>query len=559
MRTWSLASVVLLASFPLFTRAAPVDNNPPPGWWRDATFYEIFVRSFADSQTGPLAGDGIGDLQGAIEHLDYLNDGKNGAQSLGVNALWLMPVQPSPSYHGYDVSDYFSVNPHYGDVALMKRFVAEAHRRGIRVIVDFVLNHASSEHPLFRDAISGDPARAAKARPFFRFATIPENIVGPWSQRVWHPSGDEFYYGVFGSDMPDWNFRSAAVTDHHRRAAEFWLREIGVDGFRLDAVRYFYEDGDELQDTRETEQWLHDFTGYCHSIKPGAFVIGENTSDMREVARYLRGRALDSAFEFDLAKATVESIRLRVPGLLRQTLDRLLALYEADSPWATLVDNHDQERVLSQLAGNDASARLAAQLLFTLPGVPFVYYGEELGLSGLKPDPELRTPMPWTAEVPNAGFASPLAKPWHAVAGEFRSRNVATESADSASFLNLYRRLIRLNAASPALRHGRPLAVAADDRKIYAAMRESDRDAILVLANFDRTTRPCPVLQLRRSAIPGTWKAAEVMAAATITPPELTAEGGFAAWKPLAQLAPESVYLIHWTAPGEDRPDPARR
>ena len=142
---------------------------------------------------------------------------------------------------------------------------------------------------------------------------MPEQIVGPWEQRAWHPAGDQFYYGVFSPAMPDWNFRNPAVTEHHRRTAAFWLKEIGVDGFRLDAVRYFIETGDELQDTEETRQWLREFTAYCHELKPGAFVVGEDTARSREIARCIRSGSLDSAFEFDLSKAIYESIRLRTP------------------------------------------------------------------------------------------------------------------------------------------------------------------------------------------------------------------------------------------------------
>jgi glycosidase len=526
---------------------APVDTNPPAGWWRDATFYEIFVRSFADAKTGKLAGDGIGDLEGLIEHLDYLNDGHGAAgSSLGINAVWLMPIQPSPSYHGYDVTDYFAVNPQYGDVDLMKRFVAEAHRRGIRVIIDLVLNHCSSQHPLFRDAVSGDPARAGRARPQFRFAPVPEQLYGPWGERVWHPENDEFYYGVFSSEMPDWNFHDAAVTDHHRRCAEFWLRDVGVDGFRLDAVPYFYEDGDRMQDAPETRQWLRDFTAYCHTIKPGAFVVGEDSANMRNVAAYIRGRSLDSAFEFDLAKATVEAIQLRTPGILMRAVQTLETLYDGDAAWSTFLSNHDQERIFSQLGSDPGKARLAAKLLFTFPGVPFIYYGEELGEAGRKPDPELRTPMHWTGDEPNAGFTSADVKPWHVITGDPAQVNVASESADRDSLLALYRRLIRLNASSPALRHGAPLNVTTSDRHVYATMRQTPDEAVLVLANFDPEPKRGPAVSVEKSGVRPNWVAHEEIEQATIAPGAWNADGGFSNWLPIAELAPESLYVIQW-------------
>ncbi len=550
-----LRQIAAVAAFIVSATAWPAPtptsaDDPPVGWWRDATFYEIFVRSFADSTSGPLANDGIGDLQGLIDHLDYLNDGRGASgHSLGVNALWLMPIQPSPSYHGYDVSDYFAVNPQFGDLALIKRFVAEAHRHGIRVIIDLVLNHASSQHPLFQQAISRDPAKAAAARPYFRFAELPEQLTGPWGNRVWHPINDEFYYGIFSSDMPDWNFRYPGVTEHHRKVADSWLREVGVDGFRLDAVRYFYESGEELQDTEETRQWLRDFTSYCHAVKPGAFVIGEDTAEVREIAQVIRGGSLDSGFEFNLAHATIEAVRLKTPGILTQELRWLREQYGNDSPWAVFLTNHDQERTLTQLDGNVGETRLATELMFTLPGVPFLYYGEELGMRGAKPDPELRTPMPWTAAAPNAGFTAPNVKPWHALTNDVAHVNVAVEDADPHSMLALYRRLIRLNASSPALRHGVSLAVAANERKVYACMRETDDEVVLVLANFADAPQSGAQLTLEHSRLRSGWPMHEELAGAAPTAPVITAAGGFRDWTPLAQLAPKTAYVIRWRAP----------
>ncbi|PTX91007.1 alpha-amylase family glycosyl hydrolase [Opitutus sp. ER46] len=531
--------------------ATPAPDDPPVGWWREATFYEIFVRSFADARTGPLAGDGIGDLQGAIERLDHLNDGRGAAgTSLGVNAVWLMPIHPSPSYHGYDVTDYFAVNPQYGDIALMKRFVAEAHRRGIRVIIDFVLNHSSSAHPWFVAALAdGTLPGGQKARELFRFAPLPEQLAGPWGQWVWYPAGRDFYYAVFSPDMPDWNFRHPAVTAHHRRAAAFWLRDVGVDGLRLDAVRYFCETGDALQDTEETRQWLREFTAYCHQVKPDAFVIGENTADMREVTRNLRGGSLDSAFEFDLAKATIQAVRLETPGILQQALTQLGQLYGNDAPWATILTNHDQERAITQLGGDLARTRLATAVLFTLPGVPFVYYGEELGLRGAKPDPELRTPMPWTPESPHAGFTPAGVAPWHPLTAAIATENVATQEADPHSMLALYRRLVRLNANSPALRHGQPVAVTGNDRSVYATLRQTPAEVVLVIANFTARPRPGPQLSAVVSCIQVGWTATELLQGAAVAAVQTNAQGGFAQYAPLAELAPLTLYVVRWRAP----------
>jgi glycosidase len=545
LQIFAAASIVYCVTLQTGAAAA---NDGPVRWWKDAVFYEIFVRSFADATDGPLSGDGIGDFQGLIERLDYLNDGGGeNSKSLNVDAIWLMPIHPSPSYHGYDVMDYFAVNPQFGDIELFKRFLAEAHRRGIRVIIDFVPNHASSQHPLFRKAVTGSPD--GNVRGYFRFADMPQELFGPWEQRAWHPSNaadGSFFYGVFSSDMPDWNFHDPRVTDHHHRAAKFWLEEIGVDGLRLDAVRYLHEVGEALQDTAETRQWLKEFTAYCHSVKPDAFIIGENTAHMPEVARSILGGSVDSSFEFDLARATIESVRLRTPQILSRALRQLEKLYGMERPWATLLTNHDQERTRTQLGGSESMTRLATKLWLTLPGVPFLYYGEELGMQAAKPDPDLRTPMPWTGKAPNAGFAREDVKAWKPPQADFPMVNVATQSGEPDSMLGLYRRLVRLNQSSPALRHGKTVTLETTDRGVYAEMRETVDEVILVLGNFSEAAKRGVGLSADKTGIRPEWTLKEEVEGTRIAAPDLTASGGFTAWHPLPELAPESVYVLRW-------------
>ncbi len=479
LRSWFLVGASLLAiSVPLRADVTAAAKAPAP-WWRDATFYQIFVRSFADSTTGPLANDGIGDVQGLIEKLDYLNDGDATTNTdLGVSALWLLPISPSPSYHGYDVTDYFAVNPAYGDVALFKRFVAEAHRRGIRVIIDLVLNHASAEHPLFKQAMREDAPPAES--DVFRLSPAAQQNAGPWGDRCWHYRDGIFYYGVFDSGMPDWNFRNPVVTAHHRRVAAFWLKEVGVDGFRLDAVRYLFEHGDSLQDLPETKRWLRQFADYSRELKPDVFIIGEAWSDTDEAASYVTRAGLDSTFEFDLAKATIESAAFDSPTIFSKRIDRARTAYPSPV-FGTFLANHDQERTLTQLGGDLAKARLAAMLQFTAPGIPFIYYGEEIGMQGKKPDPDLRTPLQWTAG-PNAGFTT--GKPWHPVNPDHSKVNIAAQSTAPDSHLSLYRELIRLRPKSHALRAGTPVVgFSYEPRGVYADLRESPTDIVLVVVN----------------------------------------------------------------------------
>ena len=225
------AFAALWAALALAPAAAAQEPIPrdTADWRRGAVCYEIFVRSFYDSD-----GDGVGDLNGLIEKLDYINDGTADAtRDLGARCIWLMPIVASPSYHGYDATDYYRVEPDYGTNDDFWRLIAEAHRRGIRVLVDMVLDHASSEHPFFKHALLHGNS---PYRDWFRWSQTDPGIAGPWGQQVWHrsPVRDEYYYGIFWHGMPDLNYGHPAVRAEAARIATFWLDTMGADGFRLD-------------------------------------------------------------------------------------------------------------------------------------------------------------------------------------------------------------------------------------------------------------------------------------------------------------------------------------
>jgi glycosidase len=481
---------------------APATTGPVPAavapaaaeaaWWTDRVFYEIFVRSFADSTTGPLANDGIGDLQGLIERLDYLNDGDPATTSdLGITGIWLMPISPSPSYHGYDVTDYYGINPQYGTMEDFKRFLDEARRRGIRVVVDLVLNHSSSEHPRFRRALRGDP----EYRDWYIF--VPPDRVpqtrGPWDQQVWQKMDGQFFFGIFWSGMPDLNYRNPAVTAEAYRIADFWLKDVGVDGFRLDAVRHLIEDGDVMNDTPATIDWLRGFQAHVKRVAPGALTIGEIWTATETVSDYIRAEAVDLAFEFDLAKAVLDAARTGDKARLAYALDNVVASYPANR-FATMITNHDQDRIASVLDEDPERLRLAAGLLLTLPGVPFLYYGEEIGQIGEKPDEMIRNPMPWTAG-PNGGFTA-AARPWERLQPGHEQRNVAAQDADPDSLLNYYRRLVRLRQSEPALSRGTARLLETGREDVIAWERVEGDRRLIVVANLGGET-------LAAFAIPG--------------------------------------------------------
>jgi alpha-amylase len=475
------------------TTAAEPPTGAAPGWWPDRIFYEIFVRSFADATTGPLANDGIGDFQGLIEKLDYLNDGDpETITDLGITGIWLMPINPSPSYHGYDVTDYFGVHPQFGTRQDFERFLAEAHRRGIRVIVDLVLNHSSSQHPRFVQALRGEPA----SRDWYVFvppSDVPTTL-GPWGQQVWQEKQGQHYLGIFWAGMPDLNYRNPAVTAEAERIAAFWLREMNVDGFRLDAIRHLIEDGDVMTDTPETRAWLKRFQAKLRQIEPDVLTVGEVWASTEAVSEYIAEDALDLAFEFDLATAILDAARTGNKAKLAYTLDNVAASYPANR-YATMITNHDQNRVASELGEDTPRLKLAAGLLLTAPGVPFVYYGEEIGQIGEKPDEMIRNPMPWSSAV-HGGFTQ-AHRPWEPMQPGHATRNVAVQDADPASLLNHYRRLIRLRQSEPALSRGGFRSIETGREDVIAWERAAAGQRLIVVANLAGDT-------IRNFRVPGT-------------------------------------------------------
>lgn len=470
--------------------AAPADDNATTApaeehaWWRGAVFYEIFVRSFNDSD-----GDGIGDLQGLIDKLDYLNDGDpNGGDDLGVDAIWLMPINASPSYHGYDVTDYQAVNPDYGTLETYDKLIEEAHKRGIRVITDFVLNHSSSQHPWFLDAKSG-PDAAKRAWYSWR-DTPPEGWKRPWDgASVWYKSGDSYYYALFWSEMPDLNLGNPEVEKAMTDAARFWLKR-GQDGFRVDAVRHLFESPEgKLADYEANHPFLGRFRKVLDAEYPKAMMVAEAWSGAEDqVAYYGDGDEFHLGFSFETADKLKAAVKDGVRSELNQLLDKVPTVFAKDPGFeAPFLTNHDMPRIMRQLDGDAAGMRLAAALLMAWEGTPFVYYGEEIGMQGGAGggDENKRTIMRWNQEGPGFGFTT--GTPWYAVPDEAPKTAVAAQNDDEGSLLKLYRRLIALRHGSPALKWGALRRVEVDGSKgAVAFLREAPAQRVLVVVNLDR-------------------------------------------------------------------------
>ena len=444
--------------------------------WPYGVNYEIFVRSFADSD-----GDGIGDFNGLTAKLDYLKE-------LGIGGIWLMPIMPSPTYHKYDVIDYKAVDKEYGSEEDFQRLVEEAHKRGIRILVDLIVNHTGSAHPWFKSAMEG---KDSPYRNYYVWANkdsirqeISKKSTSLDSDNItqWHPvNGDtlaEHYYGFFWGGMPDLNLDNPLVRQEFVDIGNYWLTDMHVDGFRLDAAKHIFPT-ERAADNHAFWIW---FRNEMQKINPDVYLVGEVWSNAADVAPYLKG--LPALFNFDMGYAIT-----RVVQAGKDTVGLIHTYAEIDNFYtqstnefidATFLKNHDQNRILSELGGDLNKARVAAAILLTLPGTPYLYYGEEIGMLGVKPDEYIREPFIWdfdkqdkmqtTWEVPvysNDHTVTPLTK----------------QQESDSSIYHFYRQFIHYRNASKILTYGRieeaPLAI----QEVVSFLRDKDGEKRLVLHN----------------------------------------------------------------------------
>ena len=495
----TLVGLVALLAATSWRPALAAPSVAVPRQWDHAAlegdvFYQIFVRSFADSD-----GDGIGDLKGLTSKLDYLNDGNPATTSdLGVEGIWLMPIFESPSYHGYDTVDYLSIDKEYGSLADFRAFLDAAHQRGIRVIVDFVMNHSSAQHPWFLASAS---TPQSPYRDWYVWRGDDPGWRQPWGGGpVWHknPFGDgQLYYGVFWSGMPDLNFAHPPVRQEMQQIAAHW-RAFGVDGFRLDATRHLFANGpgDAQNDQPETHAFLREFASHLRELAPDTILVGENWTTTDKIAQYFGdtaqihgGDQLPLSFNFPLADAIVKGVAEETAFGIGEVLAAMQELYPAGVLDAPFLRNHDMMRLASELGADPGKEKLAAAILLSLPGVPFLYYGEEVGLrnGGSDRDDRLkRTPMPWNGG-PGGGFTR--GEPWFPFAPGREQENVATQENDQASLLTAYQKLIHLRASSPALRHGRLELVSSGGSDLLAFLRRDTQEAVLVVHNLTAQPR----------------------------------------------------------------------
>jgi alpha-glucosidase len=489
-------------------RAADAEGHE---WWKHAIFYEIYPRSFADSNN-----DGVGDLKGIDSHLDYLKD-------LGVDAIWITPCYPSPQVDfGYDVSDYENIDPMYGTLNDFKHLAHDARKHDIRIIMDFVLNHTSPQHKWFLDSAS---SRTSAHRDWYIWrdgkgpGLPPNNWISGFGGSAWQfdPKTGQYYYHFFAVGQPDLNWRNPAVEKAMFDVTRFWYKR-GVSGFRLDAVDLLFEDpnlhdnpllegkndlGDPNMENKYNDKLpeVHTELKQLRKVadENNAVLIGETyTSNREELKEYYGDHNDEIQLPMDFMFCEVDKLS---PNEFRTQI----ANAESTGGWPVyVIGNHDMTRSYNRYGDgqhNDQIAKVMAGMYLTLRGTPVMYYGEELGMENNDPvrkedvkDPigiagwpkekgrdGERTPMQWN-DSPNAGFSQ--ANPWLPVPASYKTHNVASELKDPDSVLQFYKRLLTLRHHEPALLDGDYVGLNQDNPDVLSYLRRYKNEAVLVVLNM---------------------------------------------------------------------------
>ncbi len=484
-------------------------------WWRDGVIYQIYPRSFADSN-----GDGLGDLGGILSHLDYLAD-------LGIDAIWLSPFYPTPDKDfGYDISEYTDVDPRFGSLEEFDRLMAEAHRRGIRIILDLVLNHTSDKHPWFVDSRS---SLDNPKRDWYIWRDHPNNWQASFGGKAWEydPQTGQYYLHLFTREQPDVNWRNPDVRKAQLDVFRFWLGH-GVDGFRLDVFNAYFKHPDLLNnppkfglrgfdrqhhlydiDQPEMMPFLKEMRQLLDSF-PERYAVGETYfASPEKTVSYCGPDRLHAAFSFDFTSTNL--IYPWNPDWIMERVIRREEIFNTGDVWPTTVmSNHDLPRAASRYARgeHDDRAFQAMALLLTLRGTPFIYYGEEIGMRNIhlrreeildppgkkywpiyKGRDRCRSPMQWN-DSNFAGFSSH--SPWLPVHPDYLSRNVSAQQADPNSLFHFTKKVLALRKEIPALCRGDFVPLQASSRML-AYLRRSKEQTVLVAMNFSEWNTKFPV------------------------------------------------------------------
>ncbi len=484
-------------------------------WWSSAIIYQIYPLSFKDTTD-----NGRGDLKGIIKNLDYL---KGTNRSLDIDVIWMNPINPSPKKdHGYDVADYYDIDPELGDLETFDLLVKEANKRGIKIMMDYVLNHTSSQNPWFLES------RSSKDNPKSNWyiwldpkpdGSPPNNWLSVFGGSAWtfDENRKQYYMHSFLSDQPDLNWRNPEVVEEMKNVLLFWLNK-GVSGFRADAIEHLYKDKefrDEPQNPHHNPKTDNPYDALIHTYSRNQ--MDEITKTIKEFDDLLDGKEQNLMVNEVWAKPedlsylhNASEKKLCVPLNLnlihtpwqannfKKLIDNYDQLLGKDNWPNYVIGNHDVSRVIDRIG--ISKAKTAALLLLTLRGTPFIYYGDEIGMGNAyipdeliqdpwkKQVPEIeidrdvaRTPMQWNTD-PNAGFS--ISNPWLPVCHNYKEINVEKELEDPDSILNTYRSLIKIRRRSTALTKGKYCPLESGNENVLAYLREYENEKILIVINF---------------------------------------------------------------------------
>ena len=504
-------------------------------WFKDAVFYELHVKAYSDADA-----DGVGDFRGLLTRLDHL-------QNLGVDCIWLLPMYPSPLRDdGYDISDYTAIHPQYGTLDDFRAFLSAAHERGLRVITELVINHTSDQHPWFKQARS---SREDPRRDYYVWSDTDDRYRGvriifrdtEMSNWAWDPVSKAYYWHRFFSHQPDLNFDNPAVREEIWRVMRFWL-ELGVDGFRVDAVPYLMErEGTSCENLPETHAVVRELRRRMDAEFPGRLLLAEANMWPEEVRPYFgEGDEFQMAFHFPLMPRMFMALRLEDRKPLVEIVERTPAI-PAACQWGLFLRNHDEltlemvtdaerdymyaeyakdpvarlnlgirRRLAPLLDGDRRRIELMNALLLSLPGSPFLYYGDEIGMGDnvyLGDRNGVRTPMQWTGGW-NAAFSSadperlyqPLIS--NPVYG-YQAVNVESQRRQESSLLNWTRRIIQVRRSTPVFSRGSIEFLSPANHRVLAYVRSLDAEQVLVVNNLSSTAQAVELdLRALAGAIP---------------------------------------------------------
>mgnify|MGYP000870734349 FL=1 len=444
-------------------------------------YYQIYPRIFRDSD-----GDGIGDIQGIIDALDYLNDGNSNTDTdLGINGIWITPLTKSPSEHKYNTTNFCEIDAEYGTIEDYKELIEKSHKRGIKVIMDFAVNHVSCEHPWYKDALKNPKSIY---RNYFRWINGDTDVynikASPWGRKVWVKKGGYYNYCLFEDTVPDLNFDNPKVREEIKKIAKFWI-DTGVDGFRLDTANNIYGPDEYPKGTDRVGNnisWWMEFSNYVRGIKPEIMLIGEIWDKPDVIAPYLE--PFDGAWNFTIQESLPNILNSGFDGGgFTSKLEKQYKEYDSvtkdymDLPFLT---NHDQDRIMGRLRDDVVKAKLAANIYMTLPGAPFIYAGEEIGMT----TGNMRTPIKWFDE-----YKAPQTK-CDTIKNSEKIVPLERQKDDPKSLYNHYKTVIRVRQGNEALMKGDFKAIDTGTNKVIGYMRSINKDneaasKVIVLHNIN--------------------------------------------------------------------------